>query len=127
MAHDEVIADLQARLDRLEEENRQLAAQVNRRALFKKVGAAAVGVTGVAAMTATPAAADNGQPVLVGKSNSGTEPTEISAPASGRGALYVFNTSSSGNRFGRAIAAVGREIGIDRTGSAASASRTPPG
>jgi hypothetical protein len=104
MAYDEVIADLQARLERLEQENRQLTDQLNRRGLFKKVGAAAAGVIAAAAagqvLGATPAAAADGQPLLIGRPNQGTDTTGDSNEHTGLLGLSIMGSGVVG-RSGR--------------------------
>lgn len=111
--------DLLARIERLEEDNRRLSelvgklsapdtpepddGPVNRRGLLKRTAAVALGVTAATAagqvLGAAPAAAADGQPVLLGTSNSSSNPTSCSANVYYGPALASHNAADGGRGF----------------------------
>lgn len=94
------VAQLEARLDpagatsESSPDHQEPSGRVGRRAAMKMAGAAGVGAA-VTALTATPAAAANGDPVVMGQtSNSATAPTGIAV--SGRNRAYGFGVTDNG-------------------------------
>jgi hypothetical protein len=116
----EVLAQLLARVEQLETANERLTAElrsthvgvepdpvldqpVSRRGMLKKAGGAlAAGVAGagvVGALAASPAAADNGQPVILGSSsNTSADPTSFL-----NGQTTVFLSSKGAGGYGTLI------------------------
>jgi hypothetical protein len=117
--------ELLARIERLEEENRRLAAQVEnltpvpRRDLLKRVGGVALGAAALtAASPALTAAADDGQPILMGRLfdvNVSPSPTEYRVSGDrgrGVGAFRVYSNNSSSDRRTHAIEGLGFDYGV---------------
>ncbi|MEO8328899.1 MAG: hypothetical protein ABI586_02730 [Candidatus Nanopelagicales bacterium] len=95
----------------------------SRRQLLGLGAAAATAVAGVGVIRAAPAAADDGDPVLLAATNEANNPTVIEIVNSGQPGLHVISRSDSGSIMGEnnssdgyGVSAYGAAIGLNAVG-----------